>query len=99
MSHSLFARQPHGRAGRRTALVALLTLASPALADLPGRALKPTLLVAPEPGDAVAHIRNRSGTDAKAVAAGGHVVSLATRDFDVGKLDANAFGDGEDVKR
>ncbi len=95
MSHTSFARQPRGRA----ALVALLALASPALADIRARNLKPTLPAAAEAGDAAAQAHTRAGANAMAVAQGGHVVSFATRDFDVGKLDADAFGDGEDVKR
>lgn len=105
MTHNSFASLSRSCAGL-AALLALGSavlcspvLCSAVLADIRARNLKPALPVAAEAGDTGAQAHNRTGANAMAVAQGGHVVSFATRDFDVGKLDADAFGDGEDVKR
>lgn len=81
------------------AATACALLGSPAGADVTKRSLKPTLATAAGKHDtATGPLRGRteaaSGTDSEA-----RLVSFATRDMDIRKLDAAAFGDGDDVVR
>jgi hypothetical protein len=81
------------------AATACALLGSPAGADVTKRPLKPTLAAAAGKHDAATGpLRSRtaaaSGADSEA-----RLVSFATRDMDIRKLDAAAFGDGDDVVR
>lgn len=80
------------------AATACALLGPPAGADVTKRPLKPTLSAADKLGEAAGTLRGRppaaAGTDSEA-----RLVSFATRDMDIKKLDAAAFGDGEDVVR
>lgn len=81
-----------------TAFLGIAAAALPALADLPARKLKPTL---PAADSSDVQARELRGQDRATVASAteGRLVSFATRDLDIGKLDAAAFGDGEEVAR
>ncbi len=88
------------RAGSLAAVAATacVLLGSPVSADVTKRPLKPTLS-ATEPHDVSAGtMRSRAATTA-ATDTESRVVSFATREMDIKKLDAAAFGDGEDVVR
>ena len=80
-----------------TAFLGFSAASAPAVADLPARKLKPTLPIAATAGEQAHDARRREGIES-ASATQGRAVSFATRELDIRKLDANAFGDGEDVR-
>lgn len=86
-------------AGAAAVLGLAFAASVPALADLPARKLKPTLPATSDSADRDAGAIRGHDSGEGASATQGRVVSFATRDLEIGKLDANAFGDGEDVTR
>jgi len=85
--------------GLLACLVLALQAATAADADVTGRSLRPSL---PDDGGVAdsAKASERFGKrDISLTAAQGRLVTVATRELDIGKLEPAAFGDGEDVAR